>query len=437
MAWKDTLLDASFRGRGFHCTGTSDRAERATVLHEYPFRDGGEADDMGRRARRMTIRAIFWGDAYESELAAFIAALDKGGEGELIHPVFGSISVMVLDYSLDHDPDNPDRCDVVCSFAESGTHNPFFAGAKTALGRSERAGDSLDTAADTLRAAGGLGFTSWIREHLSGLSLSERLDVGDTLTNSLADLNDVAGAETTLVNYLDFPDALVSDMEAVTSATTDLAGFDASDAAGRFRGWQRVSDLLPSISTAVAGTSRNYSTARTSYSGASSSPSTASAQAASQSDLSTATGQAYASFAVMAQASRTAEAAQTASSLLVAEAAEPTLTPGEVEAVVGNTRARIQDLLDAARAVLPPLQARPVIEAGRDMALAVQTLGLEVINARPPLVQHVVGSPCNAHLLAHRLYGDYTRAAEILRLNPDVNAPNFLTRGQELSVYAE
>jgi len=65
----------------------------------------------------------------------------------------------------------------------------------------------------------------------------------------------------------------------------------------------------------------------------------------------------------------------------------------------------------------------------------VQELGAAVIARQPPLVRHTVESPCNLHLLAHRLYGDYSRAAEIARLNPGLREPNFLTPGQELDVH--
>jgi hypothetical protein len=148
--------------------------------------------------------------------------------------VYGALTVLVLDYDRRHDPDNVDRCDVAVSFVESGKQNSFFA-SSTARGRAELAGSDLETASDALKGAASQGLTAWIKQNLSGLSLSERLDVGEVLTGALEKLNDVAGAETTLVDYLDFPEALVSDLEAVSSKTADLAGFDASDAAGRFR----------------------------------------------------------------------------------------------------------------------------------------------------------------------------------------------------------
>ena len=49
---------------------------------------------------------------------------------------------------------------------------------------------------------------------------------------------------------------------------------------------------------------------------------------------------------------------------------------------------------------------------------------------------HTPAVPCNLHLLAHRLYQDYGRAAELNRLNPVVRCPNFVAAGQEVYGYA-
>ncbi len=104
--------------------------------------------------------------------------------------------------------------------------------------------------------------------------------------------------------------------------------------------------------------------------------------------------------------------------------------------MVGATRERIQAAIDDATAVLPAYRAHPVAEALRDTALAVQELGRTVIHLHPPMVATTVTSPCNLHLLAHRLYGDYTRAEELARLNPGIRNPNFLARGQIVRRYA-
>jgi len=49
MAWRDTLLPASFRDILFDVISSRDDTERAIVQHEYPYRDGAEVEDMGRR----------------------------------------------------------------------------------------------------------------------------------------------------------------------------------------------------------------------------------------------------------------------------------------------------------------------------------------------------------------------------------------------------
>ena len=40
-------------------------------------------------------------------------------------------------------------------------------------------------------------------------------------------------------------------------------------------------------------------------------------------------------------------------------------------------------------------------------------------------------------MLAFKLYGDHTRARELVRINPQVRNPNFIAKGQELLVYAK
>lgn len=123
--------------------------------------------------------------------------------------------------------------------------------------------------------------------------------------------------------------------------------------------------------------------------------------------------------------------------ILLDEAETPTLNPAEVEAMVNNARERIRDAMAMARTTLPAHRARPVVESLRDAAEQVQDLGAAVINARPPMIAYTIASSCNAHFLAHMLYKDYSRATEILRLNPGIHNPNFLRRGQRITVYAE
>jgi len=58
------------------------------------------------------------------------------------------------------------------------------------------------------------------------------------------------------------------------------------------------------------------------------------------------------------------------------------------------------------------------------------------IHLHPPLVTHNAPSLCNLRLFAHWLYGDHTRAAELMRLNPGLRNPNFIAQGQALHGFA-
>jgi prophage DNA circulation protein len=60
MSWKDNLLDASFRGLVFDCLQTEDEAERDTASHAYPYIDGEDVEDLGRKAPAAADGGIFW-----------------------------------------------------------------------------------------------------------------------------------------------------------------------------------------------------------------------------------------------------------------------------------------------------------------------------------------------------------------------------------------
>ena len=66
MGWKTELLDASFRGVTFEVESVQDDGEKSIVVHEYPYRAGAEIEDLGRKARRIRVTALFWGEDHRS-----------------------------------------------------------------------------------------------------------------------------------------------------------------------------------------------------------------------------------------------------------------------------------------------------------------------------------------------------------------------------------
>ncbi|WP_368919961.1 DNA circularization N-terminal domain-containing protein, partial [Providencia vermicola] len=86
MSWQTDLQNASFRGVTFDVYNTKDSISREVATHEYPFIDGGDVMDLGRKPRNFRISAVFWGDNYKRDMDNLIAVLDEPGKGELIHP---------------------------------------------------------------------------------------------------------------------------------------------------------------------------------------------------------------------------------------------------------------------------------------------------------------------------------------------------------------
>ncbi|MDR8532995.1 DNA circularization protein [Serratia nevei] len=89
----------SFRGVSFYTF----REQRQTggrriVKREYPLRDEGGAIDLGRKLTERTFTACLLGKNAKAQCDALLEALDAAGAGELMHPEYGTLSVLVDNY---------------------------------------------------------------------------------------------------------------------------------------------------------------------------------------------------------------------------------------------------------------------------------------------------------------------------------------------------
>lgn len=444
MSWL-SLLDASFRGVPFQVESVSDKGEKSLAIHEYPYRAGGEVEDLGRKPRIIPLKAVFWGVNYLSGLRALVKAFEKEGKGELIHPVFGSVDVVIRSWDIPHEAERPNYATVSFEAVEASPDNPFFDD-QSPRSLAERASDALlgglaqalNDSAASLQATLG---------EVAGQAASLQNSVLAALDGLLMVYDSARTVTRTALSYLDFPGAFVADLSAcIQSAASGVGGLSG------FASLSGLSGLLPRLDVSTGRSAGTYPSGANSYGPAwvsgpvsdnvgraeavlairQASTAPAATPAPEPKSAQTPVGQA-ATHAMLAQ---TQVYAQAARDMLMAELSTPTLTPAEVESLTGNTRDRLQDCLHAVRASQPQAVVHQISECLRDAAQAVQQLGEAALNARPPLVMRTVERPCNFHLLAHRLYGDYTRATELARINPQVRNPNFMAQGQEVLVYA-
>ena len=100
MAILDELVAASFKGATFLIDGTSTTGGRKTVTHEYPNSDRRFVEDLGELREIYTVTGIIHGATYFADRDNLIAQLKSSGSGELIHPFYGSVTVVAKPYSL-------------------------------------------------------------------------------------------------------------------------------------------------------------------------------------------------------------------------------------------------------------------------------------------------------------------------------------------------
>ena len=94
----DQLQPASFRGVPFGVEGAAGQAGRRNASHEYPFRDVGWIEDLGRSQRRFQITGFVNGDDVIAQRDRMFAAVEAPGDGELVHPTLGRVQVSLMGF---------------------------------------------------------------------------------------------------------------------------------------------------------------------------------------------------------------------------------------------------------------------------------------------------------------------------------------------------
>lgn len=100
--WRDRKQGASFRGVPFLVDSDSVPVGRRTQLHEFPQRDQPFVEDLGRRTRHYKFTGFVAGDDCLAQRDKLLSALDKPGSGELVHPWFGRLTVTAGECEVSH-----------------------------------------------------------------------------------------------------------------------------------------------------------------------------------------------------------------------------------------------------------------------------------------------------------------------------------------------
>lgn len=441
MSWSETLLDASYRGVPLNVIDENLQAQRAIAQHGTPYQDGDSCEDLGRGARYFPMRVVLFGVNYEIELQRLLLALDMIGPGELVHPVYGSVTVLAQSWDVKHSAERPDYAEVSLHFIEQKPDEPFFERQFEFVDVGTLAVEDVETWQDGLFDMLG---------RIDTLMAEVQSWIGGGWVGLVEQVLGLPGIGLRLQQ-------LRSQILGVVSSVTSLAGSTSS-------GFDPLTDVLRTP-TEIRGAlqTRTPSTARELLSRSSIPASMPGANALS-SDA------AQAGAALLASARQGGELAtgplpdtmptdpvaatafglvvlvvtelalaqaQAVAVIIEGEADRPTLSPIDVEGLANLGRALLQAAIELHRRLYAVETARPVIEALRTIAALLQARARLVILQSPPMLERTVESPASLRLLAHRWYGDHGRAMELLRLNPGLRTPHNIPAGEVLRAYAE
>jgi prophage DNA circulation protein len=441
--WREQLLRASFRGVAFLIEDTSTPFGRKVQLHEYPKRDEAYAEQMGKVARVHKVKAYVIGPDCFDQRDKLLKALETEGEGTLIHPWLGQMSVVpgqcemahsrreggMVTFDLTFYPGNPQANPGVKANTARMTAQTSASYWSSALGRYSSAMAKVDAARINLvglqnRLTGVFGVISGQFSPLTS-AFGSVSSLAQMLKNSPSSVSGLFSGY--------FSDLGLSSIKGGGSSAGRTAGVDSPAGVAPSAGVASIESISSATTSAGAATFSSYGEA----------VGTLSRQANDASSINT---------VMPGSATDTAAAAQALSNLVqdavlvqaTATAAEmPVVTPpatGEATASLQQqviepvTRAEVpvandviaaRDSLDSAfwqASLKADATYYPVLNAARQQVVkhltAVAASGVQLVNVTPPETTPAV-------VLAYRRFGDATRDGEIIQRNK-INHPGFV-----------
>jgi prophage DNA circulation protein len=125
MTWLDDLLPGSIDGVPFRYRTVGTDFGRRGVIHEYAGRDAPFVRDMGRKAESFSIEAFFLGDNYHVERQRLETVLKSGRDLQFVHPYDGPMTVKLLGRAHRGESDQERAwCTITFTLHESGVATP-------------------------------------------------------------------------------------------------------------------------------------------------------------------------------------------------------------------------------------------------------------------------------------------------------------------------
>jgi len=376
MSWRDNLSPGSFRDAWFECESSGATLGRRTALHEFPGRDDPEVEDLGRAARQFTLELYVLGPQYMAARDALLEALDMEGPGRLVHPWLGEMDATPTAVSLRESTREGGMARLTVTFIQA----PKKAETVWVVDTTE----GLTAGADALE-------TSALADFQAGFNALN--NAAHVVEQAIADVEAALGAVEGLV-------------QSITAPLATLIRTPANLAAALQGSISRIRALANDPRQALAGLRALFGTEAT----LAVLPETTTARKLAAANR-------LAIFGLVA------DLALAESARAVADTTFPSATDALAarDALLDTLDARAETALDATYDALATLRSALVRDAAARGANLARVVAYTPGNTLPALV------------IAHALYGDASREAEIIARN-NLPHPVFVQGGEPLEV---
>ncbi|EDC5552620.1 multidrug DMT transporter permease [Salmonella enterica] len=169
-----------------------ERGGRNIVKREYPLRESGGADDLGPKLPAFTFTVIVEGDDVQAQRKALRDALYAPGAGELIHPDYGTLNVLIDNFESRYNVSEQRVVEFTINATPQANDTAPDAQKDTATALTTKAGNGLNSIFNTL--ADGWAVVSDNLHDLQAMAdtVSGKIDTLENTVSSVGIMQDIS-----------------------------------------------------------------------------------------------------------------------------------------------------------------------------------------------------------------------------------------------------
>ncbi|ECY5339324.1 multidrug DMT transporter permease [Salmonella enterica subsp. enterica serovar Stanley] len=169
-----------------------ERGGRHIVKREYPLRESGGADDLGPKLPAFTFTVIVQGDDAQAQRKALRDALYAPGAGELVHPDYGTLNVLIDNFESRYNVSEQRVVEFTITAVPQANDTAPDAQQDTAAALTQKTGGGLNSVFNTL-ADGWLVVSDNLHDLQAMMdTVSEKIDALENTVSSVGILQDIS-----------------------------------------------------------------------------------------------------------------------------------------------------------------------------------------------------------------------------------------------------